>query len=293
MYICIVPLLFGDLNAPIPLLKKIQDRIKAIVEEPILTSFIVLILLAIVIIGLSLPYYINNFYGFYAQVLAEAHGMLFDIAVIGILIFWLNKNGEKRQRIKTYKDEIDDFRLWESNEAAFRTVGNIKRLNRHKIYEIDLVNCYLAKTNLNYVILKESNLNNANLFNSNLIQCNLEASRLNQTNFENSNMNQANLKNAFANGANFTDACLIKANLESAFLIKANFKSAFLMEANLNGCYLAEANFEDANLYKADFRNAIGLTSDQLRTVKSLYLAKFDESIIKELKNQFPALIEK
>lgn len=293
MYICIVPLSFGELNVPIHLLKKIQDRIKVIVEEPILTSFIVLILLAIVIIGLSLPYYINNFYGFYAQVLAEAHGMLFDIAVIGILIFWLNKNGEKRQRIKTYKDEIDDFRLWESNEAAFRTVGNIKRLNRHKIYEIDLVNCYLAKTNLNYVILKESNLNNANLFNSNLIQCNLEASRLNQTNFENSNMNQANLKNAFANGANFTDACLIKANLESAFLIKANFKSAFLMEANLNGCYLAEANFEDANLYKADFRNAIGLTSDQLRNVKSLYLAKFDESLIKELKYQFPALIEK
>jgi len=275
------------------LLKRIADRIKAISEEPILTSFIVLLLLAFLIIGLSLPYYINNFYGFYAQVLAEAHGMLFDIAVIGILIFWLNKKGEERLRIKTYKDEIDDFRLWESNEAAFRTVGNIKRLNRHKIHEIDLVNCYLAKTNLNYVNLKESNLNNADLSSANLIQSNLESARLNQTNFENCNMNQANLRNAFANGTNFTDACLIKGDLENAFLIKANFKSAFLMEANLKGCYLSEANFEDANLYKADLRNAIGLTIEQLSNVKSLYLAQFDDSILHELKYRFPELVEK
>ncbi len=258
-----------------------------------MTSFIVLILLAFLIIGLSLPYYINNFYGFYAQVLAEAHGMLFDIAIIGILIFWLNKKGEERLRIKTYKDEIDDFRLWESNEAAFRTVGNIKRLNRHKIHEIDLVNCYLAKTNLNYVNLKESNLNNADLSSANLIQSNLESARLNQTNLENCNMNQANLRHAFANGTNFTDACLIKADLESAFLIKANFKSAFLMEANLKGSYLSEANFEGANLYKADFRNAVGLTIEQLCNVKSLYLAKFDDGINEEIKNRFPELVDK
>lgn len=273
--------------------KKITDKLKSISEEPILTSFIVLIILSFLIIGLSLPYYINNFYGFYAQVLAEAHGMIFDIAIIGILIFWLNKNGEKRLRIKTYKDEIDDFRLWESNEAAFRTVGNIKRLNRHKIYEIDLVDCFLAKTNLNYVNLTESNLNNADLKNANLIHCNMESTRLNQTNFEHCNMNQANLKNAYANGANFSDACLIKANLENAFLIKANFKRAFLMEANLSGCYLAEADFEGANLYKADLRNAVGLSLNQLSNVKSLYLAKFDEGIMEELKKEMPSLVEK
>ena len=63
--------------------------------------------------------------------------MLFDVAIIGILIFWLNKIGEERRRIKTYLDEIDDFRLWESDEAAFRTVGNIKRLNQNKIYNIN------------------------------------------------------------------------------------------------------------------------------------------------------------
>ena len=165
-------------------LTEIGKKIYSISEKPILTSTIVLLVLGIIVILASLPYYKANFYGFYGQVLAEAHGMIFDIAVIGILIFWLNKTGEKRSRIRTYKDEIDDFRLWESEEAAFRTVGNIKRLNRHKLFNINLAHSYLVKTNLNYVKLIGANLNYANVFNSALIDVNFENARLNQTNFE-------------------------------------------------------------------------------------------------------------
>ncbi len=270
---------------------KFQDRISNIIEKPILTTSLVLLFVTILVISLSLKYYINDFNNFWPQILAEAHGMIFDIAVIGILIFWLNQNGEMRQRIRTYRDEIDDFRLWESDEAAFRTVGNIKRLNRHKIHEINLVNCYLARTNLNYVDLQGSNMNSANLSNSSLIETNLEGSRLNQTNFENSNLNQSNLFSAYASGANFKDAFLIKARFENAFLIKSNFKNAFLMEANLQGSYLMGADFENASLYKADLRGAKGITIDQLVKAKTLYLAKFDDELLEQIKISVPELV--
>src|SRR5688572_7809709 len=137
--------------------KRFREVYNSIIERPLLTSTIVLVIVSILVIGLSLKYYIRDFDNFIIQILAEAHGMIFDIAVIGILLFWLNRNGEVRTRIRTYKDEIDDFRLWESEEAAFRTVGNIKRLNRHKIHEINLVNCHLPRTNLNYANLAGSN----------------------------------------------------------------------------------------------------------------------------------------
>ena len=270
---------------------KIQDKFNEIIQKPILTSAIVLLLVTVIITGLSLKFYINDFDTFWPQLLIEAHGMIFDIAVIGILLLWLNKSGETRQRIKTYKDEIDDFRLWESEEAAFRTVGNLKRLNRNQIYEINLVNCYLIKTNLNYVNLKGSNLNSANISNSSLIETNLENTRLNQTNLENSNLNQANLNAAYASGANFKDAFLIKTQLEGAFLIKANFRNAFLMEANLQNSYLMGADFENASLYKADLRGAKGLTIDQLAKAKTLYLAKFDDEIFDQIKITIPELI--
>lgn len=271
--------------------KKIGEVFNSIIEKPLLTSTLVLMLVTILVLGLSLKYYLRDFDTFIQQILAEAHGMIFDIAVIGILIFWLNKNGETRQRIRTYKDEIDDFRLWESEEAAFRTVGNIKRLNRHRIHEINLVNCYLPRTNLNYVNLAASNMNSANISQSSLIESNLENARLNQTNFENSNLNQANLQSAYASGANFKDAFLIKAQFENAFLIKANFSNAFLMEANLKNCYLMGADFENASLYKADLRGAKGLTVEQLSKVKTLYLAKFDDEILEQIRTTLPELV--
>ncbi|HTJ49040.1 MAG TPA: pentapeptide repeat-containing protein [Cyclobacteriaceae bacterium] len=272
-------------------LKKLNEVFNGIIEKPLLTSSIVLIVVAIIVLSLSLPYYLHDFDSFIPQVLAEAHGMIFDIAVFSILIFWLNQNGERRQRIRTYKDEIDDFRLWESEEAAFRTVGNIKRLNRHKIHEINLVNCHLPRTNLNYVNLSGSNLNSANISQSTLIEANLENARLNQTNFENSNLNQANLKSAYASGAIFKDSFMIKAQFDGAFLIKANFNNAFLMEANLQNCYVMGADFENASLYKADLRGAKGLTVEQLSKVKTLYLAKFDDEILEQVKTTLPELV--
>lgn len=262
------------------------------IEKPILTTSIVLAFVTILVVSLSFQFYRSDFGNFWPQLLVEAHGMIFDITIIGILIFWLNQNGEKRQRIRTYRDEIDDFRLWESDEAAFRTVGNIKRLNRHNIFEINLVNCYLARTNLNYVILQGSNLNSANLSNASLIESNLQNSRLNQTNLENSNLNQANLTSSYASGANFKDAFLIKANFENAFLIKTNFKNAFLMESNLKGSYLMGADFENASLYKADFRGAKGLSIDQLAKAKTLYLAQFDDELLEQIKISLPELVD-
>jgi BTB/POZ domain-containing protein KCTD9 len=273
-------------------LKRVNELFNSIIEKPLLTTSLVLLIVTVIVLGSSLQYYLNDFDSFIPQILAEAHGMIFDIAVIGILIFWLNQNGEIRQRIRTYKDEIDDFRLWESEEAAFRTVGNIKRLNRHKIHEINLVNCYLPRTNLNYVNLSGSNLNSSNVSQSSLIESNLENARLNQTNFENSNLNQANLQGAYASGANFKDSFLIKANFEGAFLIKANFSNAFLMEANLQNCYVMGADFENASLYKADLRGAKGLSIEQLSKVKTLYLAKFDDEILEQIKTNLPALVD-
>lgn len=64
---------------------------------------------------------------FRENILVEAHGMLLDIFVIGVIILMLNQMGEKQRTIQRYQDEIDDFRKWESEEAAHRIAGNIKK----------------------------------------------------------------------------------------------------------------------------------------------------------------------
>ena len=272
--------------------KTIQQWFFFVIERPLLTAAVVLVLTTVIVVTLSWKYYMADMEGFWSNVLVEAHGMLFDILIIGILLFWLNQNGEIRQEIRTYQNEIDDFRLWRSEEAAFRTVGNIRRLNRHKVYELNLANCHLQKTNLSYVNLSGSNLNSANISNCALIEINLDNARLNQTNLENSNLNSSTLRGAYANGANFQDAYLIKAEMENAFLIKSNFRNAFLMEANLQGSYLMGADLEHASLYKADLRGAKGLTAEQLSKAKTLYMASLDPELFEEVKKMVPELIE-
>jgi uncharacterized protein YjbI with pentapeptide repeats len=84
---------------------------------------------------------------------------------------------------------------------------------------------------------------------------------------------------------------LIKAQFDSAFLIKANFNNAYLMEASLQNCYLMGADFENASLYKADLRGAKGLTVEQLAKAKTLYLAKFDDEILEQIKTSIPELV--
>ena len=266
-------------------------RIENILEKPILTNTIVLGVVLGLVVTVSLPFYISADHNFLSGILQEAHGMIFDIAIIGILIYWLNDRVRTRQLIRSSKDEIDDFRMWESEEAAFRTVGNIKRLNRSKIYEINLVNCYLSKTNLSEICLKGSNMNLANISSAVLTGADLSDTRLNQTNFENSNLNNATFEGAFASGANFKDSYLIKAYFKNTFLIKANFENAYLMEADMRNCHLTGAEFKNANLYKADFRGAEGLTIEQLSQAKSLYLTKFDREIQEKVLSLIPELV--
>ena len=51
------------------------------------------------------------------------------------------------------------------------------------------------------------------------------------------------------------------------------------------------ADFENASLYKADLRGAKGLTVEQLSKVKTLYLAKFDDEILEQIKTNLPELV--
>jgi len=100
--------------------------------------------------------------GYLGNLFAEFHGLAFDLIVFGILIVVYNRIIEKRrsreQDIKRWQEEIDDFRHWPAKEAAYRIAGNIRRLNRNGIYEIDLSDC-----NLSDVVLDNANLSGSNL----------------------------------------------------------------------------------------------------------------------------------
>src|SRR5437879_4994356 len=103
-------------------------------------------LLAVVVVLLSWYRYSDP--GFVDNVLAGVHGTVIDILVIGLFILWLNRVRDLRERARRYHEEIDDYREWQSDEAAHRIAGGIRRLNSLGVSRIVLSRCYVRKTDL-------------------------------------------------------------------------------------------------------------------------------------------------
>ena len=124
-------------------IREFLTRVSA--NNPLVVTFSVFITATIVVVFLS-----RSEYGveFYENILAEAHGMLLDLLVIGVLVYWLNSLGERRRRIERYQEEIEDYLSWEEPEATFRIVGNIRRLNREEETGINLRSAYLTQAKL-------------------------------------------------------------------------------------------------------------------------------------------------
>jgi len=76
-------------------------------------------------------------------------------------------------------------------------------------------------------------------------------------------------------------------DLEEAGFSEANLTRT-IISANLTGADFANANLEEAFLFGSNLKGAKNLTIDQLSKVKTLYNAKLDEDLRKQLEEKYP-----
>ena len=66
--------------------------------------------------------FISNFHGTldgnsYKDIAVEFHGMVFDIILFGLVLTFYEWMTDRRDKINRYREEIDDYLGWESDEA--------------------------------------------------------------------------------------------------------------------------------------------------------------------------------
>lgn len=251
--------------------EKWYERLTGLIPtNTVLISIIVFIITSLIVIFISQNFYDKEFWG---NILVEAHGMLFDILVIGVFILSLNKLAEKRIENQKYLDEIDDFRGWKSSEAAFRIAGNIKRLNRNRCKsKINLVTCYLSSVDLYGENLRGANLTNATLMGADLTK--------------------TDLTGAIIRGANLIGTNLAGTDLKGTDLRGADLRGADLRGANLRGADLRVLDPSTADIMNVDIRKAVTLTLDQVSKVKTLYQAKLQPKFRNQIEHEYPHLLE-
>lgn len=252
-------------------LKKTRKIVKSLYNRFRLSSFfpwiIALVISFFLIYFISKKYFPDYPLGFFDQIFVEAHGMLFDIIILGIVFTVVNNIREKKLKIQRHEDEIDDFRHWDEKEASYRIVGNIKRLNKLKKYDLNLRHCFLQNANLGNANLKMANLVGADLEGAYLGNAHLEGAYLTDAKFVYANLSDAHLNGAILREAYFNEANLMGAHLEGAIFAFANLYRANLSGAHLKGAYLNGANLRMAILERANLQ-AENLMGAKLREAK-------------------------
>ncbi|MEL6942339.1 MAG: hypothetical protein AAFO82_06695, partial [Bacteroidota bacterium] len=64
------------------------------------------------------------------DVAVEFHGMIFDLIIFGIFLAIYEGFLEKRKTARRYREEIEELKRWDSEEAAYRTAANIRKLSK-------------------------------------------------------------------------------------------------------------------------------------------------------------------
>lgn len=191
----------------------------------------------------------------------QFQGLLLDVLIFGCLLLWIDRRAERRRRIERYRNAIMDYRGWQSDEAMFRTVGNIRRLNQEGVTPETLRNAFLEDADLSAIDLSGTSLNGATL--------------------RGANLEGADLSDAYIGTADFRNA-----NLRSATLANARFGK---MTISRNG---AQPAFEGANLREADLRGIRDATAKTFRGAKTLYKARLDDDLRAHIEEAFPELLE-
>ncbi|MCB0565405.1 MAG: pentapeptide repeat-containing protein [Phaeodactylibacter sp.] len=267
--------------------QKIKNFIEWIGESEVRIALFALLVTSIVLFLITLlfdpsitfPWPLNlglyNKPDFWENILVESHGMLLDLFIIGVFIFWLQRRSadgrEKKLRIKRYEEQLEDYRGWTENEAAYRVAGVIRRLEDEGVEGIKFDRLHLGKCPIEIVKkavkvnthimlqgadLAHANLQEANLWGAYLQEADLVQAKLQGAFLANAKLQKANLLFVNLHGANLKYANLQKAKLVGTNLQEANLGYANLQEAKLAGANLQEANLDNANLHGANLKDA-------------------------------------
>ena len=223
---------------------------------------------------------------FWENFLVEMHGMVLELALVGILIVWLDRKRDERNLIKQHREELIDYADLEFPEANLKKISCLKRLNAANIYDIKVQNLVLGGMRLNGLKFKNTNLIGFKAPDSTLKNCTFHKIQMRSSNFSSADLRSSSFtetniyKSVFVNsnckGVTFENSLLERsdftgANLQSAILKNADLREVKFHEAVLDRCtFIGAKNLEVESLAEAKSLNYIAIEDDKLQALKQL-----------------------
>ena len=222
---------------------------------------------------------------FWENVLVEAHGMIFDILIIGVIVVWLDTRRTNHNEKKSMLNELSDMSYLDLPEVNHRKVGMMHRLNNLGVITFNIEGLILTNVRIkrlrfegsNFSFLKtiDSSISGTEFIETSLFRADFSEADIKSTRFISCEMKKAVFIKSKANGVDFSNS-----NLE-----RAKFMNAHLKNAIFKGCNLREVNFESANLRNANLKGASYVKVENLLKAKNLDYIVVDEDIKAKLRD--------
>lgn len=273
--------------------------------------FFIAALVVFALIVLSLDYVFKfNTSDDWKGVLTEAHGMLLDIIVFGILLSIYEKIRiieEKRKeeyistknKIDRYMEEIDDFRGWNDQESTFRIIGNIKRLNKLGITKFDFSGCFLEDADFSDLNLTDSTFSGNNLTNVKFHSTNLENVFFSNVTLEKSSFKLCNLNGVTFHTTKFIDCMLLHSSVHAISFPVTDLKGLLIDNTIIEQLQISIKGEENENEYyyfvdkQETFQEYVSDRKNNLTLNQNCWKIKTNENSLqsKKIKKQISSMI--
>lgn len=193
------------------------------------------------------------------DILVEAHGLIFDLLIFGLIwtVFEFYKN--KREKVTSKKEEIDDLIQLKTEEAS---VGIISKMN--SLYFLGVRKFYISGA-----FLKNGSLQEMDLTDSIMVLINFENGSFVRSNLKNVDLRTSNLKNVYFTDANLENTKLCNSNLTNARFTVTNFTKSDLTNCDLRGAEFVGCSYDNANFSGIKLTNALVENIDWFSELRS------------------------
>ena len=270
--------------------------INRIIDNPIKTSIFIVGIFAVVLFSigvfwdfLTLNILPNTDIGIYKKSFWESlviglHGVLIDLVLVAILIFWLDHRRHNRSLNQKFIEELEDYAHLDYEKINLRKLGNLKRLNSNGVHSINVQN----------LILNKMHLKNLKFLDCKLIGLKVVNGKIGKSEFTNVSMRSCNFENSILKSISFSECMLFKSKFMKTDLRGTNFYSCNLensdfTDTNLQSvifslCDLKGVKFENANLKRVNLLKAKNVDVNELAKATNLDYIQIDSKILTDLK---------
>lgn len=213
---------------------------------------------------------------FFENVLAEAHGMVLDLLVIGTVIYWFQLRRDKTDLKDQTFQNIEDLRHYRGEDAGYRVYGELRRLAGLGVSEVTIATARITNVSIKNLKLRNSNAQGVVFTKSRLSDCDFSGCdfdggvfidvRAKRTLFHRARFCRSKLAGAQFKGCDFTGADLRGADFSNADLSSAIFREANCAGARFGGANLRSANFIGATNVPEDMQDVAA----DVRSIKLL-----------------------